>query len=114
LPASTTGAGDKTAKILLIDDDRNYLKFTTIQLKDAGYSVVAAVDAVQAMSIALRERPALILLDLGLPGGLAFLERLQLNLELVAVPVIIVTARDGRRVLRRLARRRRTRPRSMP
>jgi CheY-like chemotaxis protein len=89
LPASTTGAGDKTAKILLIDDDRNYLKFTTIQLKDAGYSVVA-------MSIALLKRPALILLDLGLPGGgLAFLERLQLNLELVAVPVIIVTARDA-------------------
>jgi DNA-binding response OmpR family regulator len=87
----------KPQKILLIDDDRNYLKFTTIQLRDAGYTVVAAVDAVQAMSTALRERPALVLLDLGLPGGggLAVLERLQLNLELAGVPVIIVTARDA-------------------
>ncbi|MGH7219925.1 MAG: response regulator [Nitrospiraceae bacterium] len=48
------------------------------------------------MSVALKERPDAILLDLGLPGGngLMVLERLKANTSLGSIPVIIVTAED--------------------
>jgi DNA-binding response OmpR family regulator len=49
-------------------------------------------DALQAMSVALKERPDAILLDLGLPGGngLMVLERFKANISLGCTPVIIV------------------------
>jgi len=86
-----------TQKILLIDDDRSFLTVTGLRLKQAGYAVVAAVDAVGAISTAVREAPDLILLDLGLPAGDGFvvMERLRANLALAGIPIIIVTARDA-------------------
>jgi DNA-binding response OmpR family regulator len=48
------------------------------------------------MSVALKERPDAILLDLGLPGGngLIVLQRLKANTALSDIPVVIVTAED--------------------
>ena len=84
-------------KLLIIDDDRAHVRATGIVLRDAGYEIVAAVDAVGAISTAVRERPDLILLDLGLPGGngLVVLERLQMNLSLAGLPVIVVSASNA-------------------
>jgi DNA-binding response OmpR family regulator len=84
-------------KILIVDDDRSYLMFTAVNLRQAGYAVVTAVDAIGAISIAVREKPDLVILDLGLPAGDGFvvLERLRMNLQLAGVPVVIVTARDA-------------------
>jgi DNA-binding response OmpR family regulator len=83
-------------KILVVDDDRSYLKFTTVNLNHAGYDVVAAVDAVGAISTAVKEAPDLIILDIGLPGGNGFvvMERLRSNLALMGIPIIVVTARN--------------------
>ena len=60
------------------------------------YPTVFAADALQVMSVALKERPDAILLDLGLPGGngLMVLQRLKANISLGCIPVIIVTAED--------------------
>jgi DNA-binding response OmpR family regulator len=81
--------------ILIVDDNADTRLILNARLK-AHYHTVFAADALQAMSVALRERPDAILLDLGLPGGngLMVLQRLKTNTSLSCVPVIIVTAED--------------------
>lgn len=81
--------------VLIVDDNADTRLILNARLK-AHYHTVFAADALQAMSVALRERPDAILLDLGLPGGngLMVLQRLKANISLSCVPVIIVTAED--------------------
>ena len=89
---------DKTGKktILIVDDNADTRLVLSARLKAHQYHTVFAADALQAMSVALRERPDAILLDLGLPGGngLMVLERFKANIALGDIPVIIVTADD--------------------
>jgi DNA-binding response OmpR family regulator len=83
-------------KILIVDDDRDLLLGLNIRLKAAGYDVIPASDALSAISKAQRERPDLIILDIGLPGGSGFLvmERLTSLMPVASIPVIVLTARD--------------------
>jgi two-component system KDP operon response regulator KdpE len=85
-----------TKKILIVDDDEYLLLGLAAKLKASGYAVVSAVDAVAAVAVARREVPDLIILDLGLPAGdgLLVLERLRALTDLVATPVIVLSARD--------------------
>src|SRR6478672_6523975 len=94
-----TATNASRKKILLVDDDRAHLQITAILLKGAGFDVIAAVDAVGAIGTAVKEKPDLMILDLGLPAGDGFvvLERLRMNLSLVGLPVIVVSARDASR-----------------
>lgn len=86
----------RTKKILIVDDDKDFMLGLGIRLKASGYGVIAAADAVTAVSVALKERPDLVLLDLGLPGGggLLILERMRNLLPLATTPVIVISARD--------------------
>jgi DNA-binding response OmpR family regulator len=83
-------------KILIIDDDEHLLLGLTPRLKTNGYAVVWAADAVTAISVARKEAPDLIILDLGLPAGDGFLvlDRMRALSDLVAIPVIVLSARD--------------------
>ena len=83
-------------KILIIEDDQDMRRGLNVRLRASEYDTAFASDAVMALSIAKKESPDLILLDLGLPGGDGFLvlERLR-NIGLLAsTPVIVVSARD--------------------
>jgi two-component system KDP operon response regulator KdpE len=82
-------------KILIVDDDQDVRRGLGIRLKASGYSVVFAEDAISATSMARKEAPDLIILDIGLPGGDGFIvmERL-LSITPTSVPVIVLTARD--------------------
>jgi adenylate cyclase len=82
--------------ILIVDDNADTRLVLSARLKANDYHTVFAADALQAMSVALKERPDAILLDLGLPGGngLTVLQRLKANTSLGGIPVIIVTAED--------------------
>ena len=57
------------SKILVVEDDRMIATALTVRLKAAGYEVVAAYDAVLAVTMA-KQQPDLIVLDLG-PGAMA-------------------------------------------
>ncbi|MFH1221351.1 MAG: response regulator [Candidatus Eisenbacteria bacterium] len=82
-------------KILIVDDDLDLQRGLGIRLCAEGYEVVAAADAVSATSVARRERPDVIILDLGLPGGDGYAVMDRLKLLLVgSIPVIVLTARD--------------------
>ena len=80
-------------KILLIEDDRVITLTTVRMLGIKNYEVVTAADAPAAISVARTERPDLILLDLGLPGGggLMVLGQLRELTETGATPVVVVT-----------------------
>src|SRR5437899_1667967 len=66
-------------KVLVIEDDPVALADLQARLEANGYVVARAADAASAMTVVNRERPDLILLDLGLPAGDGFLvlERLR-------------------------------------
>jgi len=84
-------------KILIVDDDADLRRALTIRLQANHYDTVHASDGYAAISVAQRERPNLIILDLGLPAGDGFvvLERLRESDALSAIPVIVLTARDS-------------------
>ena len=83
-------------KILLIDDDKDVVLALNVRLKSKGYQVAAAVDAVSAISTARKEKPDLIVLDIGLPGGDGFIvmERLKALYDFALTPIIVLSAKD--------------------
>lgn len=86
-------------KILLIDDDVNFLKLLRKLLDKAGYHLTCAVDAEQALEKLERCIPDLIVLDLMLPqkDGYTFLEEIKAKPEWAAIPVIILSALSEQR-----------------
>jgi DNA-binding response OmpR family regulator len=83
-------------KVLIIDDDADMRRGLGLRLKANRYETAFAGDGVSAVSTALKERPDLILLDLGLPGGDGYLvmKRIRDLAPLMGVPVIVVSARE--------------------
>lgn len=78
--------------ILIVDDDQLFRRSLSLQLDQVGYRTSTAANAEDALALARRDRPDLILLDVGLPGmdGLEALRHIQKEMD---VPVIFVTAR---------------------
>jgi DNA-binding response OmpR family regulator len=83
-------------KILVVDDDPDLVRALRLRLRDNNFEVATATDGYTAIAAAQKERPALIILDLGLPVGDGFvvLDRLQNSDALAGVPVIVLSARD--------------------
>lgn len=83
-------------KILVVDDDPDLVRAMRLRLRANNYEVTTATDGYSAIAAAQKERPALIILDLGLPVGDGFvvLDRLQNIDSLSGVPVIVLSARD--------------------
>jgi two-component system KDP operon response regulator KdpE len=83
-------------KILVVDDDPDLVRAMRLRLRANNYEVTTATDGYTAIASAQKERPALIILDLGLPVGDGFvvLDRLQNIDSLSSVPVIVLSARD--------------------
>jgi DNA-binding response OmpR family regulator len=81
-----------TTHILLVDDDTLLRRSLTFGLEQAGYRVSAAANAEDALVLARRERPDLVLLDIGLPG-MDGLDALRYFRAQLGVPVIFLTAR---------------------
>lgn len=78
--------------ILLVDDDALLRRSLAFNLEQAGYRTSTAANAEDALSLARRDLPDLVLLDIGLPGmdGLDALRNFQ---QQAATPILFVTAR---------------------
>ena len=66
-------------KILIVEDERAYLKLLNSQLSDKGYEVIEAVNGEEGLEKAKSQKPDLILLDIRLPvmDGMAMLDLLR-------------------------------------
>ena len=83
-------------KVLVVDDDRIFLKLMSKQLEPTGCEVITAMDAIVATMAFTKQKPDLILLDLGLPGGGGFvlLGRWS-NSPGFVPPIIVITGEEG-------------------
>jgi putative two-component system response regulator len=81
-------------KILIVEDDKSIVMALTVRLRAAGYAVIVAFDAIMAVSMALKQHPDLVLLDISMPGGNGFMvaERLQNSALTAGVPMLFLTA----------------------
>jgi two-component system response regulator MprA len=83
------------AAILVVDDDAPIRRMLDRTLSAEGYAVETAADGGEALAAVERSTPDLVVLDVGLPGvdGLAVSRRLRA--KGLAVPVLLLTARDS-------------------
>ena len=83
-------------KVLVIDDAENIVEFVKLGLKYEGFEVEGASNGPEGLAAAQRLDPALVILDLMLPGidGLEVCRRLRSNPTTQDVPILMLTAKD--------------------
>lgn len=79
-------------RVLVVEDDRALVEALEYNLRRAGYEVLVAVDGVEGLEVARRERPDLIVLDVMLPKVDGFEVCRALRQE-SSVPILMLTAR---------------------
>lgn len=80
--------------VLIVDDNPVNAKLERVLLEKAGYEVAVAPDAHAALDVLTGRLPALILMDLQLPGmdGFTLTRRLRQDPATAALPIVAVTA----------------------
>jgi DNA-binding response OmpR family regulator len=88
----------KRQRILLVDDDHEIVESVRFALEANGYEVLIARDGNQGLSMAEREDPDLVILDMMMPkrSGFLVLEKLRRSRP-VPLRVIMITANEGSR-----------------
>lgn len=83
-----------TPLVLVADDDPFNLRLLQEVCEAAGYRVVTATDGTEVLDMVAREQPALVMLDVAMPGldGFEVLRILKSDPGLAPIPVILVTA----------------------
>jgi two-component system response regulator VicR len=82
-------------KIMVIDDDPDFVEITRIILESNGYEVTGAYNGEEAMSLMYDEKPNLILLDIMMNqplDGVEFCKQIQDKPELRKIPIIIISS----------------------
>jgi signal transduction histidine kinase len=94
MPAPIIRRDGKKAKILYIEDNRENRMLVRAVLEADGYTIVDAEDGLAGIEAAVREEPALILLDVNLPGidGYEVVSVIKAFPALASTPVIALTA----------------------
>ncbi|MGO9403734.1 MAG: response regulator transcription factor [Terriglobales bacterium] len=92
----TDGPPTNRAKIMVVDDDTDLRQALSLRLRANNFDTVNVCDGYSAIAMAQKEKPHLIILDLGLPAGdgYAVLKNLRDYPALASIPVIVLTARD--------------------
>jgi len=82
--------------ILVVDDEEDIVELVKLNLAREGYEVIAAETGEEALELAKRKQPALVVLDLMLPGigGLDVCKILKNNGKTTAIPIIMLTAKS--------------------
>jgi DNA-binding response OmpR family regulator len=80
-------------KILVADDDRIQTLMLSTRLKEKGFKVTVAYDAIQAWMAAIKTQPDAIILDIQMPGGtgVAVLKQLKASSRTCQIPVVVLS-----------------------
>ncbi len=86
---------DKKRLILVVDDEADVVSVLSKRLEDSGYEVMAASDGQEGLQKINKEKPDLIILDIGMPrmDGYTLMRELKSNADFKSIPVIVLTAR---------------------
>jgi DNA-binding response OmpR family regulator len=89
--------------VLVADDDEDILLLVTTRLKRDGFEIVQASNGDEALAVARERRPALAVLDIGMPGldGVEVLEQIRADDDLRAMKVLLLTAKAQESDVRR-------------
>jgi two-component system cell cycle response regulator len=92
-PVTNQGQG----RVLIAEDDDDQRAVMAGYLADAGYEPVPVQSGDDVVAAARRSRPAVIVLDVGLPGtdGFSLCQQLKADADLARIPVLFVSARAG-------------------
>src|SRR5579864_4228507 len=82
-------------RVLVVDDERAITDLVAMALKYEGFAVTTAATAREARHAVMDFRPALVILDVGLPDDDGFSLVQRLIADGLKVPVIFLTARDA-------------------
>ncbi len=80
------------SNILVVDDDKNLLEVLKYNLLNESYNVITAEDGIQAVEIARREKPDIVILDVMLPG-IDGLDVCRILRKETSVPILMLTAK---------------------
>jgi DNA-binding response OmpR family regulator len=82
-------------RILVVDDERDIVDLVRYNLTKNGYDALVATDGQEALQVAARELPDLIILDLMLPGlhGTEVARRLKGDPKTAHIPIVMLTAK---------------------
>lgn len=80
--------------VLIADDEDSVVELVRVTLEDGRVRVVAATDGIAALAIAAQVRPALVLLDVNIPGcdGIEVCRRLRATDGFATTPIVMLTA----------------------
>ena len=81
-------------RVLIVEDNEKNMKLVRDVLQATGYSTLEATTGEEAVELALSQSPALVLMDVQLPGidGVEALERMRQNERTASIPVLALTA----------------------
>ncbi len=81
------------ATVVVVEDDRNIADLVDLYLRQEGFRVVQASTGEQAIEAVRDQRPKMVILDVGLPGGMDGLEVCRRLRATGDVPILMLTAR---------------------
>jgi DNA-binding response OmpR family regulator len=89
--------------VLVADDDEDILLLVTTRLRRDGFDSISARSGDEALALVRERRPALAVLDIGMPGldGVQVLEQIRADDDLRAMTVVLLTAKAQESDVRR-------------
>ncbi len=87
-------AANDSGTIVVVEDDPNIADLLDLYLRQAGYRVIQATTGEAGLAAVERERPRMVILDVGLPGSLDGLDVCRSIRAKSDLPVLMLTARD--------------------
>ena len=92
MPEAPAGGDNASITVLVADDNDVAQRLCRRVLEKAGYKVLIAADGLQAVEVALSQRPAMILMDVAMPGidGIEAMRRIKT--EIPSQPIVIASA----------------------
>ena len=81
--------------ILVVDDEKNIRDLLVFNLQNEGYNTIEAEDGLQAVDVAIHEKPDLILLDVMLPklDGKSVCKKLRYSHNMSNIPILMISAK---------------------